>query len=182
LRWESFPAEDPEAEEGRFEEEGEQRLHGQRSAEDVADEAGVLAPRHAELELLDDAGGDAHHEVDEEELAPELRHPQILLVAGAVPHRLHVGDEEAEADRERHHEEVVDGGDAELPTPDIDCVHGSRAYEVTRICVAGAGRGGASTRHSDPPCLLSPWYRPKMPLAVRFSSENGCGLSLTRGG
>jgi hypothetical protein len=31
----------------------------------------VVAPVHAELELLDDAGDHTHGEVDQEELAPE---------------------------------------------------------------------------------------------------------------
>ena len=61
------------AEEGRLEEEGEERLDRERRAEDVADEARVLGPVHPELELLHDPGDDAHREVDEEELAPELR-------------------------------------------------------------------------------------------------------------
>ena len=52
---ELLPAEDPQAQEGGLDEERQQRLHGQRRAEDVADEAAVLAPGHAELELLHDA-------------------------------------------------------------------------------------------------------------------------------
>ena len=75
-RWTSFgsraPAEDPQSEEGGFEEEGEQALHGQRCAEDVADEPRVLAPVHAELKLLHDPGRYADREVDQEQLAEEL--------------------------------------------------------------------------------------------------------------
>ena len=59
LRGESIPAEDPQAEERRLEEEGEQAFDRERRPEDVADEAGVVAPVHAELELLHDAGDDA---------------------------------------------------------------------------------------------------------------------------
>ena len=59
LSGQPVPAEDPQAEEGGLEEEGEQGLDGQRGAEDVADEAGVVAPVHAELELLHDAGDHA---------------------------------------------------------------------------------------------------------------------------
>ena len=69
---EPVPAEDPQAEERRLEEERQQCLDRERGAEDVADEARVVAPVHAELELLHDAGDDAHGEVDQEELAEEL--------------------------------------------------------------------------------------------------------------
>ena len=48
-------------------------LERERGAEDVADEARVVAPVHPELELLDDAGDHADGEVDQEELAEELR-------------------------------------------------------------------------------------------------------------
>ena len=40
-RGEAVPAEDPQAQEGRLQEEGDQALHCQRGPEDVADEAGV---------------------------------------------------------------------------------------------------------------------------------------------
>ncbi len=66
------PAEDPQAQEGRFQEEGQQSLERQRGAEDVADEARVRAPVHPELELLHDPGDHAHREVDQEELAEDL--------------------------------------------------------------------------------------------------------------
>ena len=82
------PAEDPEADEGRLEEEREQALERERRAEDVADEPGVLRPVHAELELLHDAGDDAHREVDEEDLAEEPREAEVLRLAGAIPGRL----------------------------------------------------------------------------------------------
>ena len=78
-RWTSSrqpaPAEDPQSEERRLEEEGDQAFERQWRAEDVADEAGVLAPVHAELEFLHDAGGDADREVDQEQLAEELGQP-----------------------------------------------------------------------------------------------------------
>ena len=81
------PAEDPQPEERGLQEEREQPLDRQRGAEDVADEPRVVAPVHAELELLHDAGDHADREVDQEQLAEELRQPQPALVAGAVPRR-----------------------------------------------------------------------------------------------
>ncbi len=123
LLGQAVPAEDPQSEESRLEEEGEQPLHRERGAEDVADEARVVAPGHAELKLLHDAGGDTHDEVDEVQLAPELRHAQVALFAGAHPEHLHDHDERAEAESEWHHPEVVDGRDAELPAGDFEGIH-----------------------------------------------------------
>jgi hypothetical protein len=58
------PAEDEHGLEARLQEEGEDALGGECGAEDVADEAGVGGPVGAELELHDDAGGDADGEGD----------------------------------------------------------------------------------------------------------------------
>src|SRR5699024_7422496 len=88
---------------------------GREAPEDVADEARVFAPGHPELEFLDQTGGHAHDGVDEEELAEELRAAQIDLIAGAVIDRLQDRDEHPESQSQRHHPEVVDGGDSELP-------------------------------------------------------------------
>ena len=73
------PAEDPQPEERRLEEERDQAFERQWRAEDVADEAGVLAPVHAELEFLHDSGGHADREVDQEQL------PEELASAGTTP-------------------------------------------------------------------------------------------------
>ena len=85
-RREPVPAEDPEAEERRLEDERGQPLDRERRAEDVADELRVDRPVHPELELLHEAGGDADREVDQEERPEEVRQPQPALVARAVPH------------------------------------------------------------------------------------------------
>ena len=76
LLGDAAPAEDPQAEEGRLEEERQERLEGERGTEDVADEARVVRPVHPELELLHDARDEPQREVDEEELAEELRQPE----------------------------------------------------------------------------------------------------------
>ena len=137
LAGELVPAEDPQPQEGRLEEEREQRLDRQRGAEDVADEAGVVAPVHAELELLDDAGDHANGEVDREELAEELRQPQVLVLARAQPRDLHAEDDGGQADRHRHEEEVVDGRDGELPSGDVD---GSQDCSRDRWSTTGRSR------------------------------------------
>ena len=61
----AVPSEDPQAQEDGLHEEGQQGLEGEGGAKDVADEPGVLRPVHAELELLNDAGGHTEREVDE---------------------------------------------------------------------------------------------------------------------
>ena len=118
------PAEDPQTEECRFDEEGEQRLHRQRGTEDVTDEAAVFAPCHAELEFLDDARRNAHDEVDEEQLSPELGHAQVFVLARAMPRRLHHGDHQPQAYGQGDHQEVINGGDAKLPSGDFKGIHG----------------------------------------------------------
>jgi hypothetical protein len=127
------PAEDPQAEERRLEEEREQALDGQRGAEDVPDETRVVAPVHPELELLHDAGDHTHREVDQEELAPELRGPQPVFPAGAHPGGLQAGDERRHPDRDRYEQEVVDGGDAELPAGQIKSVHTAEPARSARL-------------------------------------------------
>ena len=44
---------------------------------------------------------------------------QILLVVGADPGGLQAGDQEGQADRDGDEEEVVDGGDTELPSGNV---------------------------------------------------------------
>ena len=122
---ELVPPEDPQADEGRLHEEGEEGLEGQRGAEDVADESRVLRPVHTELELLHDSGDDAEGEVDEEELAVELGQAKITVVTGLEPHRLHHCHEHRQRDRDRDEEEVVDRRDPELPSGDQLGIHGA---------------------------------------------------------
>jgi hypothetical protein len=81
----AVPAEEEQADEGRFEEERHQPFDGERHAEDVAHVVRVVGPVGAELEFHRQAGGDAHREVDREELAPELRH---VLVDGLAGHHV----------------------------------------------------------------------------------------------
>ena len=100
----AVPAEDQHGQEAGLEEEGEDALGGQGAAEDVADVAGVGGPVGAELELHDDAGGDAHREVDGEDARPELGHLVIDDVAGAQVHPLHDHHDHAQPDGQRREE------------------------------------------------------------------------------
>ena len=93
LRRQPAPAEDPQPEEGRLQEEREQALHGERRPEDVADVARVDRPVHAELELLDDARDDADREVDQEELPEEPGGTLPGGITGAVGRGLQYRDQ-----------------------------------------------------------------------------------------
>jgi hypothetical protein len=74
------------------------------AATDVVGEGG---PVGAELELHDDAGGDAHREVDGEDARPEPGHLVINDLAGAQVRHLHDDHDRAEPNGQRR-EEVVE--------------------------------------------------------------------------
>ncbi|MNM96149.1 hypothetical protein D3C81_1086160 [compost metagenome] len=116
----AIPAEEEQADEGRLEEERHQALDGQRRAEDVADVVAVVGPVGAELELHGQPGGDAEGEVDAEQLAPELDHVLVDLFAGHHVDRLHDRQQEGQAERQGHEQEVVHRGHGELQTRQVD--------------------------------------------------------------
>ena len=66
------PSEQHDAEEAGFEEEGGQHLVGEQRPGDAAGEGREIAPVGAELVGHDEAGDDAHGEVDGEDLRPEM--------------------------------------------------------------------------------------------------------------
>ena len=119
----AVPPEDPDAEERRLQEEGDQALHGQRSAEDVAHEARVGGPVHAELELLDQPRHHADRHVDQQQRPEETGQPAVGVVAVAVPGGLQQGHQEGQPDGHRDEEEVVDAGAGELPAGEVQA-HG----------------------------------------------------------
>ena len=79
MRWpKRLLAEEEDAEEGGFEEEGERALHRQRLRDHVARVGREARPVRAELELHRDAGHDAQHEGDGEDARPEARRAVIV--------------------------------------------------------------------------------------------------------
>ena len=113
---EPVPAEEEQADEGGFEEERHQPLDGQRRAEDVADVVAVVGPVGTELEFHGQSGGDAQRKVDAEQLAPELGHVLVDLLAGHDIDRLHDGQQERQPQGQRHEEKVVHSRHGELQT------------------------------------------------------------------
>ncbi|MOA06341.1 hypothetical protein D3C78_1259720 [compost metagenome] len=95
-----IPAEKEQPDEGGFQEEGHHALDRQRRTENIADIVAVVAPVHAELEFHDDAGGNAKHEVDAEQRAPEFRHLPPDRAAGHDIDRFHDGDHHRQSDRQ----------------------------------------------------------------------------------
>ncbi len=190
-RWvlfrEAIPAEDPEAQERRLEEERQQPLDGQRRTEDVADEPAVVAPVHAELELLHDAGDHADGEVDQEQLPVEAREPQVPLIPRSDPGRLEAGDEECQPDRQRDEQEVVDGRDAELPSRQVKGTHAALPSSSTvkpsfawdRGCSAGGlprARGKRPDCGHDRSCrYCAPTSRPFHGAAEPIPGRNHAG-------
>ena len=101
-----LPPNSSRPEEAALEGEREDAFGGEQAAEDVAHEPGVVGPVHAELELLDDARGDAHREDQAVDLDPEERQLAPLRVL-----RPRVGDadddeHQPEAHRERRVQEM----------------------------------------------------------------------------
>ena len=108
------PAEEHHGDERRLHKEGHDALDGERCAENVAHEPGIVAPVRAELELKDDARGHAYGEVYAKELLPELgsMFPEVVLFDDVEG--FHHAHHHGEAEREGHEQPVVAGGEGEL--------------------------------------------------------------------
>ena len=114
------PSEEHDGEEGRFHEEGQNALDGQRSAEDVAHKPRIVAPVGTELKLEDDARSDAHGKVDGEELHPELGSPFPELVFLNHIQGFHGGHNHGQPQGEGHEDPMVTGGKGELCPRPVD--------------------------------------------------------------
>ena len=146
---EPVPAEEEHPDERRLEEERHQPLDRERRAEDVADVVRVVRPVGPELELHRDAGGDAHHEVDAEELAPEPRHVPVDLLARHHVDGLHDHEDPRQPERQRNEQEVVERRRGELQPREVDDVKvGHRGLRTVRRGPAAARRRGPARRSS----------------------------------
>ena len=127
------PAEEHHGNKGRFHEEGHDAFDGERSAEDITDEVGVVAPVGSELEFEDKPRCDPDGEVDAEESHPEFGGSFPEFVTGTDIAGLHEGDDETESEGERDEQPVVDGCQGELGSrPVYDCseVSGKQVHTV----------------------------------------------------
>ena len=110
----AIPAEEEQPDKGRLEEERHQAFDRQRGAKDVAHVVAVVGPVGAELELHGQPGGDTEGEIDTEQLAPELGHVLVDLLAGHDVDRLHDGQQEGQAQGQRHEKKVIHRRHGEL--------------------------------------------------------------------
>ena len=131
---ETVPAEEPDTEHRRFKEKGSECLERERRAEDIAHEAGILRPVHTEVELLHDAGDDAHGEIDDEQRAEKLHELPTSRLPCRTPRpyiaRLQERYEHGKAERHGDEEEVVDRCDGKLPSGQEQCFH-----RIPSLCV-----------------------------------------------
>ena len=104
----AIPAKEEQAHKGGFQEKGHQTFNRQRRTKDVTHIVAVIAPVHAELKLHHHPGGDTHGEVDAKQHTPELGHVAPDRAPGHHKHRLHDGDENGQAQRQRHKQKVVE--------------------------------------------------------------------------
>jgi len=118
----AIPAEEEQPDEGRFEEERHQSFDGERRAENVADVVGVIGPIGAELKFHGDAGGDAHGEIDAKQRAPELRRLFPDFSSGHHIDAFHDREQQREAQRQRHEQEVIHRRQRELQAREGDDV------------------------------------------------------------
>src|ERR1035441_7045078 len=78
---EALFAEEENAEETGFQEEGEDAFHGEGLPDDSAGGFGEARPVGAELEFHGDAGDYTHGEIDGEDPGPETRRAMIVIAA-----------------------------------------------------------------------------------------------------
>ena len=108
------PAEDPDRQKDRFEEEGGGGFNGEERAENVAHVFRIARPVGAELEFERDPGHDAQREVDDEKLSPELHHPFVHFLARTHVKRLHDGEQDHQPEGQRDEDEVEKDGHGKL--------------------------------------------------------------------
>ena len=116
-------AEQQDAEEARLQEEREQRLGGQRRAEDVAHEPRVVSPVGSERELHRDARGDADGKRPREQAHPEICERLVVRVSTFVGLCQQDGQDQAEADGERYEQIMVQGSCRELDSRQENSIH-----------------------------------------------------------
>ena len=114
------PSEEHDGEERGLHEECQDALDGERSAEDVAHEPRIVTPIRTELELQDDARGDAHGKVDGKEFHPELggTFPELVFLNHVKG--FHGCHNHRQPEGERHENPMVTGGEGELRPRPID--------------------------------------------------------------
>ena len=115
-------AEQHDAEESRFQEEGGQHLVTHQWADDRAGLVGEHAPVGAELVAHDDARHDAHAERHCENLLPVIEQVEEDHAAGEEPEAFEHGEVTGEPDRDRRKDDVEADREGELQPRECQCV------------------------------------------------------------
>ena len=108
------PAKKQDGEKSGFEEECKNPLRRERTAKNVADEAGIRRPVRAEFKLHHDARRHADGERERENFRPKPRHLVVERVARFEPQTFHDDEHDAQADAQRRVNIMERNGRAEL--------------------------------------------------------------------
>ena len=108
------PAEEQQRQKPRLEEKGVDAFNRQRTAEDVADEAGIAGPVGPELKFHRDARGNADGEDEPEDSGPETCQINVELFARPQPEALHDDKYQSQPDAHRWEQEVKRRSQGEL--------------------------------------------------------------------
>ena len=111
---ELFPAKDPNTQKDRFKEKSHQRFKGQRSSENIPDEARILGPVHTELKFLDNTGHHSYRKIDNKQLTPKFCHAFINVLSCAHIQGFHNRNQDGQTKGKGNEEKVVDSGNSKL--------------------------------------------------------------------
>lgn len=137
------PAEDPQTDERRLQEEGDQGFESQRRAEDIADEAEYSDQFIPNWNSCTMAYDQPAAKLMRKSFGEKLGEAQPLIVS-MRSHRASVQnrDHPAGPDGHWHEEEVVDSGDPELPTREYLCVHAANLHPSQGTIIVFGNPGG----------------------------------------
>jgi hypothetical protein len=115
-------AEQHDAEESRFQEEGGQHLVTHQRPDDRTGLVGEHAPVGAELVAHDDAGNDAHAERHCKDLLPVVEKVEVDRTTGDEPEAFEHGEVTGEPDRDRREDDVETNRKGELQPRECQCI------------------------------------------------------------
>src|SRR5205823_9709017 len=138
-----------EAQEGRFEEEGEDAFHGERLPDDAAGTARESRPVGPELELEGDARDDPHSEVGREDASPEAGGPVVVRIGRPKRRRLEDDDDQGEPHRQLREKVVVGGREGEVDAMGSHGVHDLQRQELWNYLKLQGRSSGRSEEHTS---------------------------------
>ncbi len=110
------PAEQHDTEEASFQEEGRQHFVGQKRPGDTAGKGREIAPVSAELIGHDEAGDDAHTEVDSKDLRPKVIEVAVDGLLPPQPHAFEHRQIAGKPNGDRRKDDVEGNSEAKLNT------------------------------------------------------------------